>query len=370
MFLLMMGILALGLTAGLYWLTGRWLSRRQVHIRKSRMRLLRIGIVLGVLFLCGRWRMVGLAAVHLVALFAVFELAAAGVRRAGKRSSNKRWYRVLRAVYRSGAVPVLLTGLLLGFGYYNMQHIVRTEYTVLSNKLQADYKIILLTDTHYGTIQDPDLLKNKIHEINALEPDLIVLGGDMVEEGTSRAAMQEAFEVLGGLKSTYGTYYVYGNHDRQTYAAATHSQTYTEAELVNAIESNGITVLEDRWVPVGPELLLAGRADASGRSKRASVQSLLESADRNRLVIVADHQPVEAAENAVQGVDLQLSGHTHAGQIFPVGLITEAFFGLNYGKYQQDGCSVVVSSGFTGWGFPVRTQGKCEYVLIRIGPPV
>ena len=114
------------------------------------------------------------------------------------------------------------------------------------------------------TIQSPDILKNKIEEINALNPDVIVLGGDIVEEGTSKASMQEVFRVLGGLKSTYGTYYVYGNHDRQLYADVTsHSRKYTEQELVQAIETNSITILCDDWVPVGDELILAGREDAS-----------------------------------------------------------------------------------------------------------
>ena len=111
---------------------------------------------------------------------------------------------------------------------------------------------------------------------------------------------------------------------------------------------------------------MAGREDAARISGRVSSKELLRGADQNRFIIVADHQPIEAEENAAEGADLQLSGHTHAGQIFPVGHFTEFFGGLNYGEYQEGGCKVIVSSGATGWGFPIRTQGNCEYVVIHL----
>ncbi len=93
---------------------------------------------------------------------------------------------------------------------------------------------------------------------------------------------------------------------------------------------------------------------------------MLKDIDRSRFIIVADHQPVGAEENAAAGVDLELSGHTHAGQIFPIGYFTEVSGGMNYGEYQEGDCRVIVSSGTTGWGFPIRTQGKCEYVVVHL----
>lgn len=119
---------------------------------------------------------------------------------------------------------------------------------------------------------------------------------------------------------------------------------------------------------IGNDLILSGRADAAwgNTSGRLSTQELLQGADRDKFLIVVDHQPVGAEENDAQGVDLELSGHTHAGQIWPVGVFTEWTGGLNYGEYYVGGCEVIVSSGFTGWGYPIRTQGHCEYVLITI----
>ncbi|MGN0252392.1 MAG: metallophosphoesterase [Oliverpabstia sp.] len=228
-----------------------------------------------------------------------------------------------------------------------------------------DYKIVLITDTHYGTIQNTDVLKNKIDEINAQNPDIALLGGDIVEEGMSKEAMEEAFQVLGRIQAKYGVYYVYGNHDRQPY---TRNKSYTDEELANAIQSNGITILEDSFVEINHDLILAGRGDAAWRntSGRATVEEILQGADREKYIIVADHQPIEAEENDMQGVDMELSGHTHAGQIWPVGLLSEMIGILNYGEYQTGNCNVIVSSGFTGWGYPVRTEEHCEYVVVNI----
>ncbi|MDE6907164.1 MAG: metallophosphoesterase [Lachnospiraceae bacterium] len=328
---------------------------------------MRIGAAFFVVWLCSVWSTAGLIAVHLLALTGILEISAFMVGRIGKSHRDAGWYQVLRRIYRSGLVPILVTCVMMGYGYCTMRQIVRTEYTVESDKLQSDYQVVLITDTHYGTVQSPDLLFEKIEEINALHPDFVILGGDIVEEGTSKEAMEEAFQVFGKLESTYGTYYVYGNHDRQRYRdAASKPREYTEDELEQAIEVNGITILRDRWTAIGTDVALAGREDVTSPSGRASSEELLKDIDRSRFIIVADHQPVGAEENAAAGVDLELSGHTHAGQIFPIGYFTELFGGMNYGEYQEGDCRVIVSSGTTGWGFPIRTQGKCEYVVVHL----
>ena len=177
--------------------------------------------------------------------------------------------------------------------------------------------------------------------------------------------MEEVFRVLGGIEAEYGIYYVYGNHDRQPY---TRNRSYTNEELEAAIRENNIEILEDEYVEINDELILAGRGDAAwgNVSGRDSVEKLLKDADAEKYIIVADHQPIEADENSACGVDLLVSGHTHAGQVWPVGILSELTGILNYGEYDFDGCKVVVSSGFTGWGYPLRTEKHCEYAVINI----
>lgn len=329
-------------------------------------KILNVLLAAGVAWICSRMRQtIAMAALHVIVLSAALDIAALICRRVYGKKKQNRFTEICRKLYGSGLIPVLLTAVIFAYGFVNMNHPVRTEYTVETEKNTGNYKIVLITDTHYATIQNTGLLKEKIEEINAEEPDIVILGGDIVEEGTTKEKMREVFQRLGGLKSRYGIYYVYGNHDRQPY---TSTPAYTQEELSGTIEENGIIILEDTYIEINEDLVLAGRADAAwgNSSGRASSEELLKGADREKYIIVADHQPIEAEANDAQGADLELSGHTHAGQIWPVGCFTELMGGLNYGEYQQGNCKVIVSSGFTGWGYPVRTQGKCEYAVINV----
>ncbi len=264
-------------------------------------------------------------------------------------------------------LPLVLTLGLLTYGSINMGQVQETRYTVVTHKpiRQQGYRIAFLSDLHYGTIQDPALVQQGVEKINALQPDVVILGGDILDEGTSKAEMLEVFQVLGQLDAP--TYYIYGNHDRQLYSGG---KIYSQAELTAAIESNGIRILEDSTAMIGEDLLLIGRADPSVGTdfQRKDIRQLVENAPQELFLVTADHQPLEAKENDAAGVDLTLSGHTHAGQIFPGGLLLDLIGNMSYGRYETGNCTSIVSSGFAGWGFPFRTQAHCEYVIVDILP--
>lgn len=306
-----------------------------------------------------------LIVLHLIAVSILMDIFWQLLRKVFRNRSSCRGSVIGRKLYGCGILPIVVTAVFLIYGSWNMNHVVRTEYNVATDKNIGNYKILLITDTHYDTIQDTKVLKEKVNEMNAEAPDIVILGGDIVEEDTSKEAMQEVFQILGGLENTYGIYYVYGNHDRQPY---TEQRSYTDEELENAILENQITILEDSYEVINDELILAGRADAAwgNSSNRASVEEILADVDREKYIIMVDHQPIEAEENNAQGVDLELSGHTHAGQLWPIGVLSELTGVLNYGEYQEENCKVIVSSGFTGWGYPIRTEEHCEYVLINV----
>ncbi len=298
------------------------------------------------------WSTTAMVVLHLAAYFLLFDFISLFIK-------AEAW----KAIHKSCLLPIILCLLVLYYGGLNMDLVYKTGYTVHTEKTirTEGYRILYLSDLHYGTVQDPAVLEEKIDEMNAQEPDLVILGGDIVEEGTTMEEMQAVFSLLGQLQSTYGTYFVYGNHD---------TLTFTKAELEAAMTENGITILEDSTLEIGEDILLAGRADAAwdGSAGRQPIATLLETADQSKYIITLDHQPLEAEENAAAGVDLLLSGHTHAGQLFPVGYLNEWIGNLNYGLYEADGCTAIVSSGFAGWGYDVRTQGHCEYVIINILP--
>lgn len=365
----MIGMFALAALAGgyAYFLIGRIMKFYGAGRRKKLFGIMNTALAIVVAFSCMNiWSTSAMVVLHILVIALILDVIALAVRLIWRKRQTKKGEEIFRKIYGCGLVPVVITCGLFVYGFINMNHVMRTEYTAATDKDVDNYKIVLITDTHYATIQDTDILKGKVEEMNAENPDIVILGGDIVEEDTSKERMKEAFSVLGGLKNKYGIYYVYGNHDRQPY---TNSRSYTDEELEYAITESGISILEDGYVEIGDDLVLAGRGDAAwgNASGRASAEEILKDVDREKYIIMADHQPIEAEENDAQGVDLELSGHTHGGQIWPVGILSGLAGELNYGEYQRGGCKVIVSSGFAGWGYPIRTGRHCEYVVIKIG---
>jgi len=283
-----------------------------------------------------------------------------------KRRAGIFW-KILHVIYRYSIPPLLVTALVLWYGAWNMARVRETRYIWETELPVRGYRVALLSDLHFGTVQDPDVLKNAIPRINATEPDLVILDGDIVEDSTTFEQMQEVFQLLSGLQSTFGTYYIYGNHDTQPYAS---TRSYTNEQLEQTITDNGIHILQDEYIRIGEDLILAGRDDAawSNPNGRKSIEELLEGVDPDELILVADHQPVEAEEISQAGADILVSGHTHAGQIWPGRIALRLLGILSYGHYPVDSCDVYVSSGFAGWGYPIRTSEHCEYVLLDIVP--
>ncbi len=366
--------LALGILAGIlvsiyaFFLLGRLGRHGGSSFRKlgKKHRLgVRVLLALGAGSVClNIWSTAAMAVLHLAAMFLLTDGLDLVLRRLCKKPLPL-WQRL----HGSGVLPLLLFAALLLYGSINMHRVVQTDYTVTTPKsIRAEgYRVAFLSDIHYGTVQDTAVLQASIQTVNAQSPDIVILGGDIVEEGTSLEEMQEVFYHLGCLEAPLGIYFVYGNHDRQ---ADGKSRTYTDEELVAAIETNGIILLEDETRVIGGELLLIGRADAAWDTNavRKELSDLIQPGQEELFLLTLDHQPLEAAENAAAGVDLMLSGHTHAGQLFPVGYVTQWLGSMNYGLYQTGSCRSIVSSGFAGWGYGIRTQGRCEYVIVDILP--
>lgn len=347
----------------LYWLLGKYLRIFRIDIKSLKFKIIRgagavLLVVLGILF---KPLMLGL--LHLLFIWGCTELFKKVFRRLINRHRETKPYEIVHRVYKSGLVPILMIAILFTYGYFNMTTIRQTAYTVSSEKLNSDYRVVFISDTHFGTVHDANTLKETVDKINLLNPDLVILGGDIVEEGTNKAEMQEAFEILGNLNSAYGTYYIYGNHDRQRY---TDTPSYSEWELTDTLGKNGIRILCEESLTIGNDLLLVGREDLGSKDDRLPADKLLTPDVQNRFILVADHQPNNVESNKKLNADLQISGHTHGGQILPLGCLTFLYSGYVYGEYQTDDTTVIVSSGFAGWGFPIRTQGVSEYVVVDL----
>ena len=256
---------------------------------------------------------------------------------------------------------LLAAAMILG-GMANARDIHATRVTIENEQLDEDLRIAWLSDLHYPTSADAGALRQLVRRISDEQPDVIILGGDIVDEHTSAAQMEEAFDELGKLRSSLGIYYIYGNHDCARYSD---QPAYSEEQLERAIARQGIEILCDERVLLRDDVMLVGRDDRTqAQGARAAAEELM--GDEDVCHILLDHRPLQLAENAAAGYDLQLSGHTHDGQIFPIGTLC-SLLGLNeleHGTLHADGFSAVVSSGAGTWGYPVRTQGISEYVVI------
>ncbi|MDO4340689.1 MAG: metallophosphoesterase [Eubacteriales bacterium] len=279
--------------------------------------------------------------------------------------------RFWHTVYLSGAIPALITALVLGYAYINMHIIIKTEYTVTTDKniREEGYDAVFLSDLHFGTTMDADRLAEICSRIEESRPSFVILGGDIVDERTSLEGIRDVFRILAGINSAYGVYYVYGNHDKGFYGE---DCAFTEEQLQDAIEESGITILEDETYEINEELSITGRIDrtvasVTGIPRKASVRLLSEESTL-KYHIIAEHQPRGIQQNQAAGFDLMLSGHTHAGQMWPVGLATTLFDKetINYGHKKSGDMDIIVSSGIAGWGYPLRTGKHCEYVVVHI----
>ena len=282
----------------------------------------------------------------------------------GQMKSVRKW------VFQSGFLAIAIAAVLLISGIVTMNKVVPVTYDVTTEKniRPEGYKVVLIADSHYGTAGSYAKLLIKCDEIEAAQPDIVILDGDIVDENTTPEEAVEVFTAFGGIQSRYGNYFVWGNHDRSSESLHT---KFSEEYLRKVIEDSGITILEDAVQPIEDDLLLVGRDDAYEIKKgkiRKTMAELLKDEDSAKYIICADHQPSAFAEEAEAGVDLILCGHTHGGQIWPARHVEELmhFDDGVYGRYEIGRTTAIVTSGFYGWSWPVKSGVPSEYVIINI----
>lgn len=307
------------------------------------------------------WNLWAVVLLYIMLFSLTMDLANLLVKKLSKKPQPK-W----TGLWRTGLVPLACTALVLFYGCWNMQQIRETDYIVETQKniRASGYRIALLSDLHFGTTMDAEKLQTICGRISAAKPDFVVLDGDIVDESTTKEEMLAAAKALGSIRSTCGTFYVFGNHDKNNYAL---HKNYTADELETALTDADICILEDESVRIGSGLTLIGRRDRS-ETDRMSASALLQTADRSGMLVLADHQPKDLKESREAGYDLELSGHTHGGQVWPCGVVADLFnpAHVSYGQHTHGDYQLIVTSGAAGWGYAVRTEHHCEYVVIDI----
>ena len=357
-----------GIIIGLYALFRVYYALNSTTLSKNKKIIISITIaVIAFVIMLNGWSN---AAIFTVYLFFA-SILADSIRLIWKYLLQDKYLKTIPRLHKKGILAFIIYALILIHGFYGMNHIDLTEYNLTTDKIGNDsYSILFVSDIHYNTEENSQLINESISEMNKLKPDIVVLGGDIVDERTSKESMKEIFKELGSINSTYGVYYIYGNHDKQPHVAhyENGNRTFTDTELKQVITSNGIKILENKKIIINNDLVLIGREDRGKDPdmERPNVTNMLNKSDYSKYIVVLDHQPIHKDEDLGDGIDLQLSGHTHAGQLFPFNILQELNNIYNYGEYKHHNMVQIVSSGLIGFGWPIRNEGECEYVLINI----
>lgn len=246
---------------------------------------------------------------------------------------------------------------LLAYGYINYKHPEINYIDIrLKKPLQGDpMKVVAISDVHLGNGTRKPQLKKFVEMINAENPDLIVIGGDLIDNSLLPLYQQNMAEELNLLKAPMGIYLAPGNHE---YISGM-------KECERFLKYTPIHLLRDSVVTLPNGLQIAGRDDRSNR-RRMSISDLMKKTDPNNPILLIDHQPYEIAEKDSLAIDIQFSGHTHRGQVWPLNLLVDNMYEQSHGYRQWKNSHVYVSSGLSLWGPPFRIGTQSDMAVITI----
>lgn len=253
---------------------------------------------------------------------------------------------------------VLLASGLIGRSFYEAKHVITQKVDVKINNLQKNYSIVQLSDVHIGGLIDKDFIHQLVQNVNKLQPDIVVITGDLVDIHIDQA--KPALNELKNLRTNYGTYFVVGNHE----------YFHNVDNIIKEVNALGIKTLENENVYIGEEnqgFNLAGVYDVFGYRadyKKPDIKKALQNIQNAPTVLLA-HQPrfIEEVEN----VDLMLSGHTHGGQLYPFRFLVKLVQPYISGLHTHDErLQIYVNKGTGFWGPPMRLGASSEITHLTL----
>ncbi|MCL5030039.1 MAG: metallophosphoesterase [Bacteroidetes bacterium] len=260
-------------------------------------------------------------------------------------------------------IVVVVVSIVVLAGYINTQILsVKTLNLDLrkgSNNLN-ELNAVMISDIHLSPINNGRHLRKIVQKINELNPDIILIAGDLVDDKAETLRNRDIGSSLLDLKSKFGTYAIIGNH-----------------EFINGVEGCekyirdfGITLLRDSSIKIDNSFFLVGRDDRAikqfTKQDRKPLEELMKDVDKSLPIILMDHTPFGLDEAEKNNIDLQLSGHTHHGQMFPANLITKMVYELSWGYLKKGNTQYYVSCGAGTWGPPVKIGSPSEIVNLKI----
>ena len=289
------------------------------------------------------------------------------------RLGKRRFHAVV-----GGVCAVVVMGI-SAWGIYNAHIIHVTPYEITVDKdggILEHLNVILVADLHLGYNIGTVHMSNMVKKINEQNADLVVIAGDIFDnEYEALDDPRELLNILRKIQSKYGVYACYGNHDIQEKILAGFTfggseKKESSVQMDEFLERANIHLLRDEAVLIDNSFYLYGRPDAQrpgrGIQVRKTAKELMKGLDSDKPVIVIDHEPRELKELADAGVDVDLCGHTHDGQMFPANLITRLIWENSYGYLKKDHMHTIVTSGVGLFGPNMRVGTIAEICQIRI----
>lgn len=257
-----------------------------------------------------------------------------------------------------GTSAIIFVALIIGNYKFNHPEVMAMQLEVNKPAQNRSLKIVAVSDIHLGVSINKKKLKEYVDLINAQQPDIVLMAGDISDRSTQPLIDQHMEEELRQIKAPLGVFAISGNHEYYS------ENPFSTAEFLQ--NKCGITVLRDSVALINNSFYVVGRDDKSNH-KRHDLSKVMAGIDQSKPVILLDHQPFHLEEAEHNGVDLQISGHTHDGQIFPGNLIVKSMYEVGAGYMQKGNTHYYVSSGLGLWGpqYRIGTQSEIGVITMK-----
>lgn len=283
------------------------------------------------------------------------------------------------SVISIGSVVVACAVAACLYGIFNARNIKVNEYSVTVNKScgsDKHLKAVLVADLHMGYAIGVDHITNMVEKINQQDADIVIIAGDIFDNSYDGMDDPEGIKAqLKSIKSKYGVYAVYGNHDidEKILMGFTFDwggkQLHSE-KMTNFMKECNIKLINDESVLINDEFYLVGRRDTdkpgTEDGTRAEISELTKDLDKTKPIFVLSHEPDELQKTADAGADIDFSGHTHDGQLFPGNLTIGLFWENPCGMIKKDNMYSIVTSGVGVYGTFMRVGTDAEICSVDI----
>lgn len=283
------------------------------------------------------------------------------------------------SVISIGSVVVACAVATCLYGIFNARNIKVNEYSVTVNKScgsDKHLKAVLVADLHMGYAIGVDHITNMVEKINQQDADIVIIAGDIFDNSYDGMDDPEGIKAqLKSIKSKYGVYAVYGNHDIDEkilmgFTFDWGGKQLNSGKMTNFIKECNIKLINDESVLINDEFYLVGRRDTdkpgTEDGTRAEISELTKDLDKTKPIFVLSHEPDELQKTADAGADIDFSGHTHDGQLFPGNLTIGLFWENPCGMIKKDNMYSIVTSGVGVYGTFMRVGTDAEICSVDI----